>query len=637
MKKILSLIVLLFIFLSSCSKEDNILDNLKKQDYIIKTKNINDFTWSLLLEKTGKLWSSQDIKVSSQVSWRIKKIYVKEWSQVKINDTIAIIDDNISNYNLVLEKSKNSLDKAKNSYESTKISLDKQIFDSQIAVEKLDLKIESFKKDYSENLKKAQNELQNTNIINSDTKSSLEIEKIDNSINKQELDLDNKKIADNETINWFNLSIKKDYSTLNLYLNDVIEFSDKILWVTIANRDKNDLFENYLWAKNITKKLESETNFNSLLNYKINQLDKINFDNLDENSIKNNVLIILDWYNKINLLLSSLEETVNNSIISVWNLSQSDINNYINSINIYQSNYTWNSSSIISFKNNINSFFKNYKLNYESITKQIDLLKKDKEILLKSIESNELNSQVWYNKILLNYDETLNWLNIDLKTAINNLDNAEKNKEISLKNLENSIRDAELSYIQAYDSIEKLVIKSPINWTISKIHIDEWQEVSIWRELFSLLNNNRNEVIIWFSKDELNYIKNWSIAYIDYENKTYTWTIYSISNMADTNLKYISVISFPEWVNFVWDIVNIKIPFTIWSKLLPINIIKVDNNKNWLINIYDDWKIIKKNIRIWKIYWNNVEILDLIEPNTNIIINNVDNFDDTKYDLKVDN
>ncbi|MDP2395537.1 MAG: hypothetical protein Q8S84_04455 [bacterium] len=44
MKKILSLIVLLFIFLSSCSKEDNILDNLKKQDYIIKTKNINDFT-----------------------------------------------------------------------------------------------------------------------------------------------------------------------------------------------------------------------------------------------------------------------------------------------------------------------------------------------------------------------------------------------------------------------------------------------------------------------------------------------------------------------------------------------------------------------------------------------------------------
>ncbi|MDP2395536.1 MAG: hypothetical protein Q8S84_04450 [bacterium] len=79
--------------------------------------------------------------------------------------------------------------------------MDKQIFDSQIAVEKLDLKIESFKKDYSENLKKAQNELQNTNIINSDTKSSLEIEKIDNSINKQELDLDNKKIADNETIN----------------------------------------------------------------------------------------------------------------------------------------------------------------------------------------------------------------------------------------------------------------------------------------------------------------------------------------------------------------------------------------------------------------------------------------------------
>ncbi|MDP3380754.1 MAG: hypothetical protein Q8S84_04445 [bacterium] len=54
-------------------------------------------------------------------------------------------------------------------------------------------------------------------------------------------------------------------------------------------------------------------------------------------------------------------------------------------------------------------------------------------------------------------------MNIDLKTAINNLDNAEKNKEISLKNLENSIRDAELSYIQAYDSIEKLVIKSPIN------------------------------------------------------------------------------------------------------------------------------------------------------------------------------
>lgn len=635
MKKILYIFVLTLFFLS-CSKQEDEVTDIVKQDFIVQTKKISDFTGSLLLQKTWKLSSSQDIKLNSLAAWRVKSIYVKEWENVWVNDVIARLDDSISNFWLALERAQNNLDKAHITFESTELTLDKQLFDTQSQVDKLNLSIENLKKDSQKNIEKAQSDLTNSIYSNAWSKSSLDLDKLDNSIKKQELDLDNKKIADDETISSYSNTLKKDFSTLSVFLDDILEFSDKLLWMSPENRDKNDNFEKFLWAKDATQKINAEKYYNELLSYNITELSNLNFENLSEEQINQRIELITKWYEKSDSLLSALEQTLNNSLVSIWSLSQSDISGYLANVNQYQSTYLINYNSTISFKNSLNNFFRTYLLNQNSIQKQIDLLKQDREILVKSFEIWEKNNQIWYDKVVLNSDSTLDSLNLDFKSALNNLEIAKKNKEITLKNLQNSINDAEISYKQALENIDKLAIKSPIDGTIWSISIDVWQEVTAWKELFSIFNNNSNEVIISFSKDELSNVWVWDTAYVKLDNVTYTWSVYSISNSADTNLKYISVIKFPDWVNFIGDVVNVSIPFKVEKNTLPLNILKVDNFWKWIINVMIEWKIEQKMVNIWKVFWDNIEILDNLDSELLIITTNIENFDNTKFDLKIE-
>lgn len=635
MKKVYILFFMSLFLISCWDNKSELNTNIKKQDFFIETKKITDFTWSLSLNKTTKISSSQNVKISSQAVWRVKKILVKEWEYVKANQVIVKLDDSIANYWLSLEKAKNLLDKSRINYESTKISLDKQVYDSQIIVDKLQLSLSNLDKDSFENIKKAKIDIENYAITQTWSKSNLELEKLENTIKKQELDLENKKISDNEIISWYKTSIKKDYSNLSLYLNDIIEFSDKLLWVTIQNRDKNNAFENYLWAKDSIQKIQTENYFNELLSFKTNQLIDYDFDNLSNEELNDVIKTIISWYEKSNNLLNSLEKTLNNSLENLWSLSQSDINNYISSVNQYQSTYLLNYNSILSFKNSVVNFLNTYKSNYESINKQISLLKEEKNILKKSIEIGSLNSEVWYNKTILNYNTNSDTLNIDLKSALNNLEIAKQNREITLKSLENSINDADINYRQALDNIDKLNIISPIDWSISNIMIDIGQEVGQNKELFTVINNWKNEVLVSFSKEELSFINVWDIAYVKSDNKTYTWSIYSISNVADSNLKYISTISLDDSIRLLWDIVEVIIPYKINNYYLPINVVKVDNNWNWIINIIDKWDILQKKVKVWKIYWSNIEILDFNDKNLDIILSNLENYDKTKFNLKI--
>jgi hypothetical protein len=100
--------------------------------------------------------------------------------------------------------------------------------------------------DSAENIKKAENDLENTDVNIENSKSRLEIKKIENSITKAELDYENKIIADNETIETFYSSVKKEYNSMVIFLDDVIQFSDTLYGVSDLNNDKNDNFDTFL-------------------------------------------------------------------------------------------------------------------------------------------------------------------------------------------------------------------------------------------------------------------------------------------------------------------------------------------------------------------------------------------------------
>ena len=590
MKNILILVLLSF-FLISCEKEvesEKSINSVSwtiKQDFFLDTKKYSDFSNSAELVKSWKISSNQDIVTTTQVNGRVSYIHKKEWVKVNKWDLIISIEDNIANYKLHLESAKNNLERAKLNYSSTKITLDKAIED----IEK---------------------NISNSQIDNDWSTSSLEIKKIDDSIKKLALDYDNLKITHWETINSFKKSLNKENSNLNVYLEDVIDFADELLWVTDKNKDKNDNFEDYLWRKDTQQLNITKTQLRELINFRDNIQANNNFNFEGTGLFIENIIKIENIYSKIDRLLTNLDEVLDNSISSIWSLSDTQIDWYKSGVSWLHTLYNANNSSFIANINQINPFLETYLNTEESLLKQIELLEQDRQIFISNLDYK-----------------------IDRTNAT--LDEAKLNRTISLKNLTLSIKDAEIVYKQALKQYHKLSILSPINWIIKEIKVDVGQELWVWTPVFSIVSTGDSIIEVGFTKTELNKIHINDKVAVLFDGIRFQWIIQTISPLADNNLKYTSKIKILDKVNLIWNIASVYIPVKLNHKLLPVNIVNIGSNNKWMINILNNWNIEQLEISLWNIYGNLIEIQQDIPDETIIITNYIDNFDPEKFNLKI--
>jgi hypothetical protein len=100
-------------------------------------------------------------------------------------------------------------------------------------------------------------------------------------------------------------------------------------------------------------------------------------------------------------------------------------------------------------------------------------------------------------------------------------------------------------------------------------------------------------------------------------------------------LRYKSKIKINEDVNLIWNIASVNIPVKLENKLLPVNIVSIWNSNIWSINILVDGSIEKKEVLLWDIYGELIEVKEILDDNINIITTYVDNFDPEKFNLKV--
>ncbi len=644
MRKI-NILLLIFISLSiiSCSKGvlDEGKEEIKKQDFYIKTSNITDLPRDYILKKSWIIESSQNIILSSNAIWRVSRVDVKEWQNVKKWQILAYLEDNIWSYNLNLQKWANTLEMTKINYESTKITLDKQVFDLEINLDNLKNNLLALENDKIETLRQTQSNLDNSNIKNKDSKSYLDIEKLQNTIEKLTLDYNSKLIADKQVINGYKLSLNKEQNTLLIMMNDVIDFSDKLLWVTDNYKDEAKEIRDFLWTKDKTQKQISFEALKSLITYKENKFNSIDLNYISKENILKNLDIINFGYDKLKFLLNSLEETLNNSIESYWVLWKAEISAYIWNINLYQVTFSWNYTWFVAYNNGTSTFLKTYETSEESTKKQIDLLKQDKQILEKTFSLWNLWADVSYNKTVINYKDKITSLKSQIKIVNNNLENAKKTRVVALKNLNNSIDLAKISYNEALKQVSKLIIKSPISWVINGVYIDNGQEVNQWTKVFSIINNKIPEVKIYFDKKELSLVNIWKNIYWKNDWKIYTWSIYSISNIADNNFKYPAIINFNNWFNLIGDLLEIEIPIKTEKYFLPINIVQIVKDNIWYVNVLKDWKIKNVQLNFWEIQNDKIEIrwcITLLEKectSLNIILNDITNYDEEKFNIVV--
>lgn len=611
-KKILLLPFLLLFFIVSCSWDEVEVKQSEKKDFFIETKSFWDFSNQAMLEKTWILSSSQDITLNSNANWRVSSIYVKAWDNVIEGQLLANLEDSVSNYNLSVSSAKNALDSAKNWLDVAKNNYEKLQINYDTTKLNLDKSIEDIKRN-----------LKNLKIENTDSSSAIELEKIENSISKLEIEYDNLLMSNKETLNTFQKNIEKEYIVLRDFLYDITYFSDEILGVTPKNRNKNDSFETYLWAKDSWQKIKTENLLKDLI-FKKEYIDNLELVFQDSSDYEIYLKELDESYDMIIEFLRNFDQTLSNSVENSRTLTKSQIDWYKSKVWWFRSSYNWYKSQLIWLENNIANFLDSYKNSEQSLLKNIENLEKDKRIYTKWLDVEIENMQASLDEALESRELTLENLKIWMKDA-----------KTSIRDAEIRIEDARIWYSKAVKQAEKLSIKAPISWIVSDIMIDEWQEISNWTPSFKLLNQSNNEINISFTKDELDYIYEGKEVFYDSWVQTFTGSIYSISKNADENLKYVAKVKLPNEVDYIWNILDLNIPITLDNKLIPLDSLKINNSWVWTVNYYSSWSINQKDINVGDIYWDKVEILDELDNDTQLILNYIDNYDEEEFILKV--
>jgi len=633
MKNTLLVILPLFILIWCWDSEEPIKSTENKKwskieknvdSFLIETKKISDYNNETNIEKVWKISSSEIIDVKSLVSGKINNLYVKEWEKVVKWQLLASIEDSYSKYYLDLEKAEIDYQKQIISKESQLLSLEKQINDSKIKYNDALNNYNNAKITTEEDLKKTKLDYENLNIINNTSQSFLQLEKL-------KLDYENIVNSNKQQLNSNIQNVTKEYNNLVISLNDIIKFSDELLWVTDENKYKNDDFEDYLWAKNKEIRNQSKIKLWELIKYKEEIIDKISIGDLKEENIVSVMDSFYESYDNINTLLWLIETTINNSISSVWSLSDNDINNYISKINWYQSSNQWNLSSFTSTRNSIITFLNTYKNSELSSLKNIELQEKQ-------LNDSSVTWEVSYNKSIISIENSLNNYESAYLQAKLTYENAIKNKDVSLKSLNNSILSAKNNRDKYSLEYSKLTIISPITWIISSIDSDLNSDISNWTKIFTVISDDNTKIEVNLTSTEIWTVDIWDPVKVEYLDKIYYGDIYSKSSVADQNLEYKVVVLLEDNIDLIWASALITFSSKNNNVMLPLDIIEVVSDNIWNINHYsDEWKLEKIEVELWKIESINVEILSPLSNNINIITTDLTNFNELTQSLKINN
>lgn len=636
MKQILAL-SLLFSLLVSCSKTPEILTP-EKQDFIVETQKWSEFSWKIELEKIGRVSSSQDISLTANASGRVSSVLVKAGDTVSAGQTIATLEDNIGSYGISLQRASNGIERAQISYDSTKLQLEKQILDAETNLLTLQRNLVTLEKNSEQNLLQAQDSLANSQYAGLDSRSALQLEQLDNNIEKSKLDYENKLIADEETIAWFSANLKTSFNAMKLIVDDIIDFWDELLGITEINKDKNDKYEDFLWALDSSQKSETRNQLLSLMAERESDgFSELEQDIINGNLTEDQILTSLDFinarYEQTKIFLSELEKTVNNSLISVGQLGTTETSAFLGQINGYQASLQGNYSWVISFTTSTKSFLRTYRNTQQSIAKSIELQQRDRDIQLISLQSGELSATIGLEKTVIGIDDSIANLQAQIETAQRNLKNAKDNYDITLRSLQNTIAEAQISYAAAAKEYAKLTITSPINGTVSTISIDRWQEVFNGTPLANILSDNTPEVELAFSDKEREMITQWQEVYIDVGSERITGTIYALSDIADTNLNYNSTVVFKSGTSIIGSIVTVKVPISTDKMLLPINIIATQGDNIGLVKTLSGTTIEEVRVRVGEVFGEYIEIISCAQQcsELNLIMNDVSNYDENKF------
>lgn len=215
--KISPLIACLFIttLLVSCGPEK--APENTKTPYTIEVVQVGNLSKEVMLQKSALMKAGTQVALTAQSNGRIGAIFVKPGESVVAGEILAQIDDTYGTTTNAREEAAIALETARLSLASTTASLDQSLASAKIAYEKA-------KKDYEA--------ARISGTIDEKTGKS-----------KARLDYENYITTQEKTLAGYETTYQSQLQSFQSFLANVIDTTDKILGVSMANKYENDTYE----------------------------------------------------------------------------------------------------------------------------------------------------------------------------------------------------------------------------------------------------------------------------------------------------------------------------------------------------------------------------------------------------------
>lgn len=582
MKKII-LFLIFSLFLFSCSKDVSLPEQKYFQTWSVFSWSIDDYNtyvWYLS-------WVDS-VPLSTKIWWRVTSVFVSEWDYVRAWDLLLTLDS--MEARVWYDISSNILNNLSELKNTTSLMFDDQIKALNEKLNQVTL-WESWINTWLSDIKLVSEAQLETALTWLETaKTNLENTKI-------LLDQKWKNIIDN--------SKNAIVSSVMLDTN-IINFIDEILWVTEANKNKNNDYEIYLSARN-----------SSIYNRSKIQFLETNKLYLDYKKLYNTEIENKNPSEEILLKALNDGEILAESIKVLLNLTYDVLENSVE--NVYLPKQT-----IDSFKQTITNFWSQIESSLITVSWEYFLwLKWSKQSLddfenTKNLQISMLEKQVElaeknYNQYKLTSDSKIRETQTQTKVVSSqveelkvNIESLKKQKQVKLEELDLKITEILGQRDSAWVMINSWEIRSPISWVITSKMVEVWQVIWWGMPVFIVSDesNLKLDILVW--EDSLKNIDLWSdvlleVDWYDKQLKAKVSLIYPSKEELTKKTKVEVILKNTFWLK-IWSYTKVYLSsvdnfdFT----LIPNNSVVSKYMIPWVYVLNNDWIVRFKNIEIIK-------------------------------------
>ncbi len=531
---------------------------------IPQTKTLADVTHQLMLEKPGKIVSTQDILVTAQANGKVAKILAKAGDSVKGGQPIVQLADTVASYKLQVERAKNGLDRALLMKEQTELTLNQQLQQSENAYKTAQQAFEHAKKMSETAIKQAGLGL---------TTAESQFDALKNSFQMQKIAL------------------------LNV-LDAVVESADALLGVTDYYEEQLKGKEIYLGAKDQTQKNLAKESLRALYTTR-EELKKLSDIPQDASMLMTGTNLLNSSYEKMISFAGLMVEVLRNSIASQGTLGEAEINKHIQTFQTFQSGVGVQQarSAFVAYFNQVNA-----QLNGTSTL-------------------NQENAELSYQNTLANTENSLFQAEIALKNARINYETLLANKELQLDLLGNAIVDAKIAYESALIQYNKLEVRSPVSGVIGDIMVSEGQEIGMGTQIFKVSGTKKQQIEVYLSADEYQYLQDKELVQVSYQDQLLTGLIDAVSTVADKTNLFKATIQLSADIPLLGDVAKVSFPIKISeSTILPLEQVKILNDNEGEISILRSGKVEAFPVKIKRVWGSFVELKEGLPADLELVL-----------------